>query len=144
MATWQNIAGTWKSGFWWQNVGGVWKQMNVWQNVLGVWQNLSAQAGLSAQFTPDGGDQYYSDQYNASGTLSCNVPATWTYSGGGPGSSVNRGSGTTGNSITFSTSATGGSPGNRQGRSASWNVTGTAKGITRTFTVTVEAFGDNP
>lgn len=139
MATWQNIAGTWKSGNWWVNVGGVWRQVNVWQNVLGTWKNLST------QFTPDGGNVFSEDIYNTSAQLTCNVPATWTYSTQpGSGGSVNLASGDTATSIIFYCSAGGGSIGNRPTRSRTWNVTGVANGVTRNFVVQLIADGDDP
>jgi len=136
MATWQNIGGTWRAGNWWQNVAGIWKRCNTWQNIAGTWRNLSV------QFSPDGGDQYSSGLDYAEVALTCSEPAVWTYSGGGLGTSVNTTSGSTTSRIVFS-ARTAGSPGNRQPRSGSWNVTGRANGVERTFTVTVEAQGDN-
>jgi len=137
MATFRNIAGTWKSGVWWRNIAGTWKRTNTWRRIGTVWKNLSV------VFTPDGGNQYYSSQDFASGTLYCSVPAVWTYSfTAGNGGSVNLASGATSTSITFSNSATG-PTGNRQSRSATWAVSATANGITQNWTVTVEAFGDN-
>lgn len=140
MATWQNIAGVWKSGSWWQNVGGVWKRGNVWQNVAGVWKNLSV------MFSPvDGGYVSADGQYSAGLSLGCNVPAVWTYTtASGFGGTVNTPSGSTSTSIVFSISASGGSIGNRQSREQTWNVTGTANGVSRDFTVYLLAQGDRP
>jgi hypothetical protein len=136
MATWQNIGGAWKSGNWWQNVAGIWKQCNLFQNVAGTWRNLSV------MFSPDGGNVFNEAQYSVSAQLSCNVPATWTYTLSGF-ITANLGSGGSSTFITFTTTASGGSPGNRQTRSGSASVTGTANGITRTFQVDLTADGDN-
>lgn len=87
--------------------------------------------GLSnVVFTPNGGPVNDFDQFQAQVTLSCNLPAVWTY--GGIGDAVaSLASGGTANSITFSLS------GNFQ---AIFNVTGSAAGVDRLFNVNLEVF----
>ena len=137
MATFRNIGGQWKSGNFFRNIGGQWRAGSMWRKIGNVWKNLSV------VFTPDGGDVYGSGQYEASATLYCNVPATWVYSTvSGSGGTVSLASGGSSTFIIFSQTATGPS-GNKLPRKQVWSVTGMANGVTRNFTVTVEAFGDN-
>lgn len=83
-------------------------------------------------FTPNGGEVYDYGSTSASVILVCNQSAIWTYTGGG--GTVSRASGTAGNSITFSVSSPAFSY-----RSANYAVSATAMGVTRSFTVTLEA-----
>jgi hypothetical protein len=134
MATWQNIGGTWKSGTWFVRVAGVWRQAQVWQNVQGIWKQLST------VFTPDGGGVDNAGRYTTSQTLSCTTPATWTYTA--TDCTANLPSGATANNIMF-TCVAGGSANNRTTRNGTATVTGTSNGVTRNFTVTLTADGDN-
>lgn len=85
-------------------------------------------------FTPDGGLVQNFGVNFASVVLQCNFAAVWTYTGGGFGSSVSLASGASGTQITFSVSAPAGAT-----RNGNWTVTGVFGGITRNFTVDVEA-----
>jgi len=104
----------------------------------GPW-GLSDCYGLSnVVFTPDGGSAAGSaPSGTASVTLSCNFAATWTYSissGTSTGTSVSIGSGGSATSITFNLAA----PGTGT-RTTVWTVTGVSNGVTRNFTVTLDA-----
>jgi hypothetical protein len=78
-------------------------------------------------FSPDGGSLA---DYGWI-TLSCSVPALWSYTGG-TGGTASLGPGSMGNSISFTANDVKAGI----GRAVTWNVTGMAGIITRTFSIT--------
>jgi hypothetical protein len=100
--------------------------------------SLQQCVGLSnVTFTPDGGSTGGIGVGSANCTLLCNLPAVWTYSlASGTGGSVDIASGTAAGSITFTVTAPGAGT-----RTCVWNVNGSAAGVSRDFTVTVDAQG---
>ncbi len=138
MPLWQNVSGVWKNISPFHNVSGVWKAgVILWNNVSGVWKVITR------IWSPAGGvvsDSQFGT--SASVTLTCAVPATWTYTlagGGSPGGSVNQASGYVGLSITFT--QTPGASGVL--RSNSWTVQGNVSGFpTENWTVNLDA--ENP
>lgn len=131
-----NVAGTWKPAKVWQNVAGVWKQITLYEKVGTTWKNISV------IFTPDGGTVEAYNQYSVSATITCSQPAVWTYTGGGTSTNVSIPSGRTASVIVFSANAYG-TVGNKVTATGNWTVSGTSNGITRNFTVVIEALGDN-
>lgn len=102
--------------------------------------SLSQCYGLSnVNFSPDGGNVAGSAVGSATATVTCNLPAVWTYTGGGTGGSVDVASGGTATSITFTVVAPGAPDVTR-----TWSLTGVSNGVTRNFSVSVTAFGSNP
>lgn len=101
--------------------------------------NLYGKSAVS--FSPDGGTSSGSAVYlsmygslNASITITCSTNATWTYSGYGADSiSVSNGGAAT--SITFYLSTS------YYGATATYNLSATAGGVTRYWTVYLEVFG---
>lgn len=95
-------------------------------------------------FTPPGGtsplDRWYAesiDLFYAEVTLSCSVPALWVWTQSGSGSGyASIGNGATASSVTF---AIGSSNGGGGTQSETFTVQGTANGVTRYYTVFVEA-----
>lgn len=87
-------------------------------------------------FTPNGGTVADEEQGTASVTLTCNNPATWTYTQNGSQGTASLASGGSGTSITFNVSATG-----KVTVSTSFSVTGTSNGVSRNFTVNLTADG---
>lgn len=125
MPLWRNIGGTWKVCTPWRNIGGTWKPTTLWRNIGGTWKPISV------LFTPDGGTVVDNESVPgpASVTLSCAVPAVWTYGTLGSGVTASIASGATASSIRFSFSLGAGSG------SRTILATGVAAGITRNFTV---------
>lgn len=108
---------------------------------------LSSLYGKSnVAFTPNGGTSAGAPvaledfgTLSASKTISCTQSATWTWTRtSGTSGSVNVVSGGTGTSITFSLSTTGFTY-----RQTVWTLTATAGGITRYYTITLTAEGNN-
>lgn len=93
-------------------------------------------------FSPVGGtssaDRWYAesiDVFYAQVTISCSVPAVWSWTQSGAGAS-SVGNGGTASSITFSVNSSNGGGGTQSG---TFTVQGTASGVTRYYTVYVEA-----
>ena len=93
-------------------------------------------------FTPPGGtsplDRWYAesvDVFYAEVTLSCSVPATWVWTQSGSGNPTVS-NGATASSITFPVTSSNGGGGTQSG---TFTVQGTASGVTRYYTVYVEA-----
>lgn len=87
-------------------------------------------------FTPAGGSYSRTAQGVVNYTLSCSTTALWTYSATGLVTS-NLNSGQSGGSITFSLSSAGATP-----RSGSVTVTGSANGVSASYTLTLQANGN--
>lgn len=86
-------------------------------------------------FTPDGGAvSDYEYGATAQVTLTCNVPAVWTFTLAGL-ATASISSGASASSVTFSLAA--GSPGSN--RVAAFDVTGVSDGVSRTFNISLEA-----
>lgn len=134
MAFWQKVSGVWKATTPYTRVAGVWKSAQLWHKVGAVWKLINN------PLPPDG---VYSDSKIypsvAQITLTAQIPVTWTYTGGGVGSSVNVASGGTASSITFTLTGSA-TPGVL--RNASWSVSATDGTNNGAYTVQLEV--DNP
>jgi hypothetical protein len=93
------------------------------------------------RWNPDANGSYgTSSSYpvNAGYTITSNYPATWDYTrttGSGTWSTVNIPTGSSSNTITFTVQA----PSTGGDRLATWSVTSTSFGKTRTYTITLSA-----
>lgn len=125
MPVFRNIGGSWLPCTVWRNIGGAWLAGTLWRNISGTW------LVVSTLFAPDGGTVSNSGSIpgSTSVTLSCSVPATWTFGTLPANCSSSGPSGTVSNSIVFTFTLSAGSG------SRSIPVTGVASGITRNFTV---------
>lgn len=128
-------AGVWKDPV--QPYGkhsGTWKPaLKVFVKSAGTWVQVWSPSGPAATFTPDGGTYLVDVAFGpASYTLTCSVPAVWTFTKIGPGGSESVASGGTSTSITFTVTAS--------DRSVQWNVTGVASGVTKNFNVTIDTY----
>jgi hypothetical protein len=139
-----NDNGVWKTAAPYVNDNGTWVlPKEIWVNDNGVWK----QAHSSTTFTPTNSPVYVEGTYDAVLTLTCNVPATWTYTrtGGTAGAGntlTNLPSGGSGTQMYFSVSSPG-DVGNRSTVDAYWSVTGTASGVSKTWTIYLTAHGDS-
>lgn len=107
--------------------------------VMGPSGLLTIDPGVT--FKPAPGSADGSGRYTASVSITCNVPATWTYSALGPNSRASVRSGTSATTITFSITSPG-TLGNRQTVDDLITVTATVGGTSYSWTVTLTAIGD--
>jgi hypothetical protein len=95
--------------------------------------------GGGATFNPSANGTYSDTETyptNAFFTITCSSAATWTYSGGGSGGSVDHTSGSSSTSITFTLTAS-----STVDRAVSWTVTGVSGSVTRNYTISLHTFG---